>query len=214
MRFALIGRPGAGKKTFFSLLTARAPDEIEAPVTLHGLTRRKGARREGDALVGTAPIRDDRLAALSRLFEPERTIPAENTIVLCPDLPEGDSDRKWLEPARRSDLLCVLLRGFDFGDPEATMMEQTERQRRDIESDLLLADLETIETRLNRLEKEMRGGRTSRQEFERDALLKIKEKLESEMKLCSLCLEPRDIEPVRSLGLLSLQPVIWVHNVD
>ncbi len=215
MRFALLGPPNSGKKTFFSLLTARAQDVADSPVTIHGLMKLKGVRREGDALVGSAPIQDERLIALSRMFKPERLVFAENAIVLCPDIVPGSSDRKWLEPARRSDLLCVLLRGFEPGGGIRSVgSTEMSRQKSAIESELLLADLEVIENRLNRLEKEIRGARSSALEFEQGALLRIKEKLESEMSLCAPSLDPRDIEPVKSLGLLSAKPVLWAHNVD
>ncbi len=215
MKFALLGLPGAGKKTFFSLLTEQSGAEPESQVTMHGLLKRKGVRREGDTLVGTAPIHDERVVALSKIFDPEKTVFADNTIALCPDIVTGSGDRKWLEAARRCDLLCVLLRDF-LNDPSSGPggSANAAGERSAIEAELILADMELIENRMKRLEKEKRSARSSSQDYEQLALEKISGALESQSGLFPLALEEEYLAPVKSLGLLALKPALWACNVD
>ncbi len=208
MKIALLGLAQSGKKTFFSLLTGR---KSAAPIAL----------KEGESVEGIAPIHDPRVTALSGLFKPERTKFAENLIVLCPDVVEGESapgkagKRPWLEAARRCDLLCMLVRAFSSAEvyhPKGSV--DAGRDRAFLEAECLLADLELIENRLARIAKEKRAGQTPQQVQEEHTLLKIKEVLEREMKWTSFSLAPHELEPIKSLNLLALKPLLWVYNVD
>ncbi len=215
MKFALLGLPGAGKKTFFSLLTDQDGAGAESVVTMHGLLKRKGVRREGDALIGIAPIHDARVTALAEIFKPEKTVFAENTIALCPDIMPGSGDRKWLDAARRCDMLCILVRDFAgdaSGGQDGAVNAAAEKSV--IEAELILADMELIENRIKRLEKEKRGARASSQDYEQLAIEKISGALESQSGLFPLALEEKYLAPVKSLGLLALKPILYAHNVD
>ncbi len=208
MKVALLGLAQSGKKTFFSLLTGR---HSATPIIL----------KEGESLEGIAPIYDPRVVALADLFKPESTKFAENIIALCPDVVEGDGSsakvgkRPWLEAARRCDLLCMVVRAFTTDEvyhPRGSV--DAERDRSFLEAECLLADLEAIENRLARMAKEKRAGHTPRQVQEEQTLLKIKEILEREMKWTSFDLAPHELEPIKSLNLLALKPLLWVYNVD
>ncbi|MBU1857519.1 MAG: DUF933 domain-containing protein, partial [Verrucomicrobia bacterium] len=89
-----------------------------------------------------------------------------------------------------------------------------ERDRLTLEAELLLADLELIEKRLERLAKEKRAGQTPLQAQEEQTLIKLKTTIETEMKWVPLALPPHELEPIRSLNLLILKPVLWVFNMD
>lgn len=209
MKVALLGLAQSGKKTFFSLLTGRSD---AGTAGLHG---RGGAGREDEGIKGIAPIRDPRVDVLAQIFKPEKTRYAENTIVLCPDVAVGSGERKWLEIARRCDLLCLVVRAFTSEHvyhPAGSV--DVERDRSTLESDLLLADLEAIESRLNRLAKEKREEHTARQDREEQSLEKIRQTIEKEMRLVPISLDPHELEPINSLGFLSLKPVLWTYNVD
>lgn len=205
MKMALLGFPQSGKKTFFSLLTGRSD-----------LGEKAGAAmQKGESLEGIAPVHDPRVDVLSRIFKPEKTRYAENTIVICPDVIDGSGKGKWLETARRCELLCILIRAFTSEQVyHPTGSVDARRDRSTMESELLLADLELIENRLERIAKEKKAAETPLQVQEERSLLKIKETIESTMQLVSFSLEPHEQEPIKSLGLLTLKPVLWVYNVD
>ncbi len=202
MQIALLGLPQSGKKTFFTLLTGR--QNID-----------RTALKPGEALEGIAPIHDPRVDTLAKMFQPDKTKYAENRIALCPDIKPGDAKREWLEAARRCELLCLMIRAFaapEVYHPAGTVDAQ--RDYLNLESELLLADLELIEKRLERMAKEKRAGQTPQQALEEATLMRIKDTIEREAKFTRLSLEPRELDSIRSLNMLFLKPVLWVYNVD
>jgi GTP-binding protein YchF len=200
MKAALLGYPQSGKRTLFTLLTGR---EVH-----HG-------GPETDTVEGLAPVRDPRVAVLAEICKPERAIYAENQVVLCPDVGVADSKRAWLEAARRCDLLCFVLRDFAAehvyhhrGEPAAS------KDRADLSAELILADLELVETRLERLARERRRGPDAGRELEKKTLDKCRECLDAEKRLCDCPIEEHELAAVKSLGLLTLKPVLWAYNAD
>jgi len=200
MRVALLGISQAGKRTLFTLLTGRkVPD----------------GRKEDESVEGHAPVRDPRVDVIASLAKPERTKYAETVFLLCPDISEGSGDRFWLETARRCELLCMVVRAFSTESvyhPRGTV--DPKRDRANLETELLLADLELVEKRLERIAKERRAGQTHLQAVEERTLLKCKQAIEAEQKPGTLKLDTEEQASLRSLGLLTLKPVIWVYNVD
>lgn len=200
MKIALLGLPQSGKKTLFTLLTGREVPE-------HG--------NEGESLEGVAPIRDPRVDVLSEIAKPDKTRYAENKVVLCPDVSEGTGRREWLDAARRCDLLCLVVRDFaseSVYHPSGSV--DADRDRRTLETELLLADLELIEKRLERLAKEKKGGKTPGQAKEEEVLLKCREAVENERGVNSLNLNEEDLGAIRSLNLVTLMPILLIRNVD
>jgi hypothetical protein len=200
MKVALLGFEQAGKKTFFTLLTGR---------------KIPGALKEDESVEGVAPIRDPRVDVLAGICKPERKKYAENTLVLCPTIKEGAASRPWLEAARKCDLVCLVVRDFTADEvyhPAGSV--NAERDRSALESELLLADLELIEKRLDRMQKEKKGGQTSREAHEEQVLTHLKTTLEKDMRFVSVSLEPQDLDAIKSLGLLTLKPILWAMNVD
>lgn len=200
MKVGLLGFQQSGKKSFFALLTGR---------------RQQIHLKEGEALEGIAPIRNPRVDILANIFKPERVKYAENIIVLCPDIDPKDQKRAWLESARHCDLLCLLIRSFSSGEVYHPLGEvNPERDRNALESEIVLADLEIIEKRLERIGKEKKAGQNAQQIQEEKTLLKIKETIEKEMRLCTPLLNKQELDAIKSLALLILKPVIWAYNVD
>jgi GTP-binding protein YchF len=200
MKIALLGLPQSGKKTLFSLMTGREVPEH---------------RNEGDSLEGIAPIRDPRVDVLTEMENPEKTKYAENKIVLCPDMSEGTGKREWLDAARRCDLLCLVVRDFaseSVYHPSGSV--DAARDRRALETELLLADLELIEKRLERIAKEKRSGLTSAQQKEEEVLLTCREAVENEKRISSLGFGEEDLAAIRSLNLVTLLPILWILNVE
>ena len=200
MKIALLGLPQSGKRTLFSLLTGRE-------VSDH--------RGEGESVEGIAPIRDPRVDVIAGIAKPEKIKYAENKIVLCPDITEGTGKREWLDAARRCDLLCMVVRAFTSDTvyhPSGSV--DADRDRRALNTELLLADLELIEKRLERIAKEKKAGRTAAQMKEEHTLLKCREAIEAEKNIITLDLDEEELASVKSLNLVTLMPLLWVYNVD
>lgn len=200
MRIALLGFPQAGKRTLFTLLTGRAVPE---------------SRRPDEWMEGAGIVQDPRVDVLSRICEPEKTTYAENLFALCPDVQAGSEARAWLDAARKCDLLCLVIRGFSGDEvyhPAGSV--SLERDRNNLHAELILADMERIETRLTRLAKEARSGLTQEQRQEEEALRLCQQTLEEDRRLDSLDLPPHQVSAIKSLGLLTLIPVLEVWNVS
>jgi hypothetical protein len=200
MRVALLGFPQAGKHTLFALLTGRSAS--------HGA---KGS----EAPEGHAPVRDPRVDRIAEIAGGRRVHYAETTFVLCPAV-GGESRREgWLEPARRCELLCMVVRAFtDQNVYHPAGSVDAARDRSSLETELLLADLEMVEKRLDRIEKEKRGGQSPLQAMEEHTLARCREAIEKDRRPSELNFERQELESVRGLGLLTLKPALWTYNVD
>ncbi len=201
MNIALLGFPQAGKKTLFTLLTHR---KIPA------------GRKETESVEGRAPVRDPRIPAIAAIAKPKKTTYAETTFVLCPDIQTSNDKREWLEAARRCDALCVVVRAFaDESVYHPAGSVDAARDRANLRGELLLADLELIEKRLERISKEKRGSpQAASQAVEEQTLAKCQQILEQDKMPSESDLKPHELLSVRNLGLLSLKTVMWIYNVD
>jgi GTP-binding protein YchF len=200
MKIVLLGFPQAGKKSLFSLLTGRSVPS--------GL-------KETESLDGNASVRDSRVDAIAAIVKPQKIKYAETSFSYCSDIREGDTKRGWMESARRSDMLCMVVRAFSSTSVyhEKGSIDP-ERDRSSLQTELLLADFELVEKRLERIGKEKRGGQTPVQIMEEKTLVKCKETLESDTMLLNLTLGEQELSSVRGLGLLTMKPIIWTYNVD
>jgi GTP-binding protein YchF len=200
MKIALLGLPQAGKKTLFTLLTGREVQE---------------GRKPGDVLEGVAPVQDARVDSLAEMFQPETKVYAENNYALCPDVVEGTGNAEWMDAVRKSDLICLVLRAFEGDEvyhPKGSV--DPERDCDLLESELLLADMQVIEKRLQKIEKEKKSGLSTEQALEEATLMKCMEALESDKKICDLELAEHEQIAIKSLPLLTGIPVLCVYNVS
>jgi ribosome-binding ATPase YchF (GTP1/OBG family) len=200
VRIALLGVEQAGKKTLFELLTGRPVSE---------------QRRPNESVEGIAPIRDPRVDVLADICKPQKTTYASNQFVLCPDVTTNGGRQEWLEVARRSDLICPVVRAFDSDEvyhPAGSV--DSERDRRELEAEIVLADLALVERRLDRLGRELQNGRTAEKVREHAALSKIRPVLEAEAPTSEAGLDPREHMLLEHLGLLSVRPRLWCYNVS
>ena len=199
MNIALLGYAQAGKKTLFELLMGRAVPR---------------GRKPGEAVEGSAPIRDPRVDALDRICQPRRKTYAENHFVLCPDLAEGVAEREWLDAARRCDAVCLVVRAFaaeEVYHPRGSI--DPARDQEALLAELLFADMVLAERRLQRIEKDRQTGRPPGRPEEEAVLRRGLEALEGGRPLRELPLGTQEIEAVKSLGLVSFLPVLVVRNV-
>lgn len=200
MKIALLGLSQAGKKTLFNLMTGR---EVSA------------THKPGEAVEGISYIRDQRVDSLAELYRPKKKTYAENLFVLCPDISENSKARDWMDPARHCDLLCILIRAFEAaGIYHPAGSVNPDRDRTMIESELLLADMQLVETRLLRLAKEKKSGQSQAQALEEQILNRFNKALEAEKPLSSVELEPHEEKTIKSLGLITRKPILFAYNVS
>ncbi len=192
MRIGLTGLPGSGKSTVFSALTG-----IGA-VAAH----RHG--REG-ASIGTVKVPDPRVDALALIYRPRKVVYAELSFTDFRGDRAPGPERGILHAMREMDALCHVLRAFSGaagGAPDPAGELDT------LETEALLADLEVIEPRIERLRKE--GKKTS----ELTLLAKARAALEAETALRGTPLDATERKALSGFGLLTLKPLLVVHNVD
>jgi len=199
MRIGLLGLEQSGKRTLFALLTGRCVD----------------VRKAGESPEGVAAIHDPRVDVLSDICKPQKTVYAENHFVLCPDIAVGSGKREWLEAARRCDLLCLVVRAFESDQvyhPAGGV--DAARDRETLQTELVFADVELVDRRLERLAREMKGGKTRQQEAEQAVLQKVAEVLDGGGTVADAALDGDERLAVRHLGLVTDRPALWTYNVS
>ncbi|MBU0755257.1 MAG: YchF family ATPase [Planctomycetes bacterium] len=201
MRVALLGLPEAGKGTIFSLLTGRDVPEF---------------RKTGEGVEGHARVSDLRVDRLSAMENPHKTTHAQTEVVLCPDVENGSGAYPWLNEARLCDLLCMVVRAFTTEEvyhPEGSV--DAKRDRDLLEAELIFADLDLVEKRLERIATDRKKKKPlPRQVVEEKVLLQCRDLLENNRKLNNLELTAEESDAIASLNFMTLKPLIWCINVD
>lgn len=201
LRAGLIGLPGSGKTTLFELLTS----VHEAPRT-HG---------KAEANVGVSRVPDDRLDQLTAMFQPKKRVPAT---VEFADMAAGRSDAKSLVDVvayRNADALLHVVRAFrDPAVPHPHTTVDPARDARLVEDELILADLGSVERRLERLEKDLKKTPSADLKAEQDLLVRGLATLEAGLALRTLGLSPDDTRRLRGFQFLSAKPLLLVVNLD
>jgi ribosome-binding ATPase len=194
MKIGLVGFPGSGKSTVFNALTGLSAD------TGYGASA-------GKANIGTVKVPDDRVDALARLYSPKKTTYAEITFT---DLGGGGAtgsqslDRSVLNSMREVDALCQVVRSFP--DPTGAAPRPLQ-EIRDLEAETILADLELVERRVERLRKDRSNPR------ELELLERLQAELEAERPLRRSELDEAALKAVSGFRFLSLKPLLLVLNV-
>lgn len=199
MRIGIVGLPSSGKTTLFNLLTEG-----------HAETSSFGSGKL-EAHIGMARIPDRRVDFLSQMYHPRKTIYAQIEFIDVPNANVKGGANQFLAGVREADALVEVVRAFD--DPLAPNPQGNTDPRRDAEmlhTELLLADLEVVEKRLERLTT---GKKTKENQAELPVLEKCREVLEAEGRIGAL--EWTDDEQVvlRNYGFLTEKPAILVTNV-
>lgn len=169
--------------------------------------------------VGVARIPDPRLPALADLFRPERVVPAEVRLVDIPGGPERGRGLPGpvLNLLQRVDALLVVARAFeDPAVPPPPGGVDPLRDLAEMEGELLLTDLGTVERRLERLSAQMKGARAGERpalERERALLERLRAALEGETPLRALDLPPEERRALAGFHLLTALPLLGVLNL-
>src|SRR5262245_9694920 len=198
MKIGLVGFPGSGKTTVFNALT--------------GLSAETGfAAARGKTHLGVVKVPDARVEALADLFQPKKKTLAEITFSdVAAEAGGGGSarglDRNVLAAMREMESLCQVARAF--ADPTAGAAGEPLREVADLETEMILADLELVEKRLERLKKEKGQPR------ENELLVQLQGQLEAGRPLRDLPLAEDDRALLAGYRFLTQKPLLIVLNVD
>ena len=200
LRAALIGLPSSGKTTLFQLMTRI----------------RDTPRGKGDVNIGISRVPDDRLDALTAIYNPRKRVPAT---VECTDIvaPARSGAQALVDVAgyKNADALVHVVRAFrDAAVPHPSGSIDPARDAHTMEDELILADLGVAERRLERIEKDLKKGRSAELERERDLVQRCKEALEHGTPLRALPLAGDDLKRLRGFQFLSAKPLLLVINLD
>ncbi|MBO8125788.1 MAG: redox-regulated ATPase YchF [Firmicutes bacterium] len=202
MKIGIIGLPTVGKTTLFNLMTGKSAETG----TFYGEDR--------EVNQGKAPVPDKRIDKLSELYQPKRTTYAQVEFLDIPGLNPNagkEANRKFLRHVQDADALVHVVRAFS--DPSIPAINQDIDPVRDLEqihTELLLADLTLVETRLERIKnnKKPRPEET----IEKAVLEKYRAALEKELPLATVELSDEEREAVYSLAFLTDKPTVIVVN--
>jgi GTP-binding protein YchF len=199
MKTGIIGLPQVGKTSLFKILT-------KAKLEDRGFSRQEH--------IGVARVPDERLDKLSALYSPKKTTYASVEYVDVAAIgQEALKETAFLASLRQVDALIHVLRAFeDDSIPHVGPIDPL-RDIKNVEFDLMVSDLTQIEKRLERLEKDLKKGRTTDLEREQALLIRSKAALEQELPLRELEMTPEEKKLIRGFMFLSQKPVLYVLNI-
>jgi GTP-binding protein YchF len=199
MKIGLIGLPKSGKTTLFNLLTGSAV----------ATARYDGGRAELHA--GVARVPDARVDRLAAIFKPKKTTYATFEVVDLAGIARGERAGLETKEFRNADALLHVVRAFT---DEALGAPTPKRDIDDLETELILADLEVAERRLERLEVSIKKQRKDAEVKEQAVLARLKLELERETPLRALTLTPDEERTIRGFTFLSQKPILHCLNLD
>jgi ribosome-binding ATPase len=213
LNLGIVGLPNVGKSTLFNALTRNNVLAANYPF----------ATIEPNE--GVVPLPDPRLAELATMFDSDKIVPAPVTFVDIAGIVKGASEgaglgNKFLANIRESDAICQVVRVFT--DDDVAHVDGRIDPKSDIEvieTELILADLQTLEKAVPRLEKEARTHKDRRPAY--DAALAAQETLDGGTTLFAAgaggpatSSTSVDTSQLRELNLLTTKPFLYVFNAD
>ena len=199
MKIGLVGLPKSGKTTLFNLLTGSSV-----------ATARYDTGR-AELHTGVARVPDPRVDVLRGLFNPKKTTYATFEVVDLAGIAKGERAGLETKEFRNADALLHVVRAFA---DEALGAPEPRRDIEALETELLLADLEVVERRLERLEASIKKQRKDAELKERELLVRLQAALEAERPLRAETLTPDEDKLLRGFTFLSAKPIFHIVNLD
>ncbi|WP_309123219.1 redox-regulated ATPase YchF [Paenibacillus sp.] len=207
LKAGIVGLPNVGKSTLFNAITQAGAESANYPFCTI------------DPNVGVVEVPDPRLGKLAEIVHPERIVPTAFEFVDIAGLVKGASKgeglgNKFLAHIREVDAIVHVVRCFV--DENITHVSGGVNPISDIETinlELILADIESVEKRLERSRKNMKGG-DKKVLAEVDLLERLKETLYNDKPARSMEMTDEDRLLVRDLHLITMKPVLYAANVS
>jgi len=206
LSIGIVGLPNVGKSTLFTALTNKGGLAANYPFATI------------EPNVGIVPVPDSRLDRLAEIDHPAKIVPATVEFVDIAGLVKGASEgeglgNQFLANIRNTDAICEVVRFFS--DPDVVHVDGRVDPLSDVDTiktELILADLGTIEKAVPRLEKEAK--RDKKQQIKLDTAKKVEAGLNEGHRAITLDLSDDERQAIKELCLLTMKPMLYVANVD